>query len=196
VSGLLVAPGTEESERKMDTFVALLRGVNIGHKQVTMAELRRGLEATGLHNVKTYLQSGNVVFDAEGGDAGALAAAIRAHVAADFGHDVDVLVLSCDELARIASSNPFLTVPGADQRWLHATFLLQPSSAVHFETLALPVVEGERAALIERVVFLYLPHGYGRTKLSNALFERVLRTPATTRNWRTVLALSAMCVAR
>jgi uncharacterized protein (DUF1697 family) len=181
---------------KMDTFVALLRGVNIGHKQVAMADLRRGLEAMGLRGVESYLQSGNVVFDAEGGDAVTLAVAIRARIAADFGHQVDVLVLGCEETARIAAFNPFLSCPGADKRWLHATFLMEPSSAAHFESLALPAAEGERAALIDRVVFLCLPNGYGRTKLSNTFFERALHTPATTRNWRTVLALAAMCAAR
>jgi uncharacterized protein (DUF1697 family) len=180
----------------MATFVALLRGVNIGRKQVAMADLRLGLEAIGLRDVKTYLQSGNVVFDAEGGDVAALAVAIRARIAADFGHDVDVLVLGSKDVARIASCNPFLTSPGADERRLHATFLLQPTSAAAFETLTLPAHDGEQAALVDGVVFLCLPNGYGRTKLNNTFFERSLRTSATTRNWRTVLALAAMCAAR
>ena len=176
------------------TFVALLRGVNIGGTQVAMAQLRRGLEGLGLHDVRTYLQSGNAVFEAPDDDPKGLAAAIRACIAADFGHDVDVLVLGCGEMARIASSNPFLPDAGIDERSLHATFLLRRPAAPEFARLSLPAAEGERAVLVDGVVFLYLPHGYGRTRLSNTYFERALRTPATTRNWRTVQALASMCL--
>lgn len=178
------------------TFVALLRGVNIGGKQIAMAALRRGLESIGLRGVQTYLQSGNVVFDAEDDDPASLAAAIHGRLAADFGHQVDVLVLRCEKIARIASSNPFLSDTSVDPRWLHATFLLGETAAAGFEQLTLPAAEGEQAVVADGVVFLYLPHGYGHSKLSNTYFERALRVPATTRNWRTVQALAALCAAR
>jgi uncharacterized protein (DUF1697 family) len=176
------------------TYVALLRGVNIGGRQIAMADLRRSLEAAGLRDVRTYLQSGNAVFGAEEGDPASLATAIRARVAEDLGHDVEVLVLGCNDMTRIASTDPFPAAHGLDRRWLHATFLLRAPSAGEFERLTLPAAEGERAALVDGVVYLYLPHGYGRSKLSNGYFERVLGTPATTRNWRTVQALASLCL--
>jgi uncharacterized protein (DUF1697 family) len=85
-----------------------------------------------------------------------------------------------------------------DDKTLHVTFLSSPVTATLFDALESPVQPGELATLATegslagRVVYLRLPHGYGRTKLNNAYFERRLKTPATTRNWRTVLALAGL----
>jgi uncharacterized protein (DUF1697 family) len=161
-----------------------------------MADLRHTLQAAGLTDVQTYLQSGNAVFDAEDGDPGAMASAIQARIADDFGHQVLVLVLPCAEMAQIASSSPFASEPRADERWLHATFPFRPPPEAVFAGLKLPAGRGELATLTGQVVFLYLPNGYGGSKLSNAYFEKALGTPATTRNWRTVQALAGLCNAR
>ena len=178
----------------MARFVALLRGINVsGHRQIAMADLRRSLQAAGLHDVRTYLQSGNTVFEAGGEDPQAIAGAIQACIAADFGHQVGVIVLPCATMVRIASSNPFVADPDLDDRWFHATFLFHPASEAAFAELRLPAGQGELAMLADSLVFVYLPNGYGRTKLTNAYFERALGTPATTRNWRTVLALAGLC---
>jgi uncharacterized protein (DUF1697 family) len=172
----------------MSTFVGLLRAVNVGGVKLAMAELRGSLESLGLTGVQTYVQSGNVVFDAAGDDPSVHSSAIQDAIARAFGLDVKVLVLSATLLARIADANPFLDT-GVDQRTLHATFLFEPVAEPAFAVLEPPAQEGEQVALGEQVAYLYLPHGYGRSKLSNAYFERALRTPATTRNWRTVTTL-------
>jgi uncharacterized protein (DUF1697 family) len=193
-----------------------------------MADLRALLEGLGLREVRTYLQSGNAVFDADaGGHAGGpqeLATAIEVRIERDLGPRVGVLVLPAAALAAVVTANPLLGTwgsssadagaEGAGESSLHATFLFgseggsdcsQPSeaacSAVYeaaFERLKLPAAEGEAAAFVgvpplaEPVVYLRLPHGYGRTKLTNAFFERTLGSAATTRNWRTVRALALM----
>jgi len=182
----------------MATFIALLRGVNVsGHRPIAMADLRDVLETAGLANVRTYLRSGNVVFDVEAGeaakhgDAAARAAALRERIASDLGQDVPVLVLSGNEVQQIALSNPFLSAP-IEEKWLHVTFLFQQVSGEDFARLELPAVQGEDAALVGRAVYLRLPNGYGRTRLSNAFFEKALAMPATTRNWRTVRALASL----
>jgi uncharacterized protein (DUF1697 family) len=199
--------------------VALLRAVNVsGQNSIPMAELRRVLSGLGLTGVETYLQSGNAVFDAEGAlaqtSAQEMASVIEVRIERDLGPRVGVLVIAADEFARIAAANPFAGAPDVDERWLHATFLLGSAgesdfgatseaafSAVYeaaFGKLALPAEAGERAAFVGApalavpVVYLYLPNGYGRTKLSNGYFERSLGAAATTRNWRTVLALAEM----
>jgi uncharacterized protein (DUF1697 family) len=158
-----------------------------------MAALRGSLAAAGLRDVQTYLQSGNVVFEADEKGAEVVAAAIQARIAADFGHQVEVLVLPCATVAQVASSNPFASRVDLDERWFHATFLLRPVSEAAFAALTLPAGPGELAVLSEGVVFLSMPNGYGRSKLVNSYFERALHTTATTRNWRTVLALAGMC---
>ena len=182
----------------MTTYVALLRGVNVGGKTVGMAPLRAGLEALGYGDVRTYLQSGNVIFSADKTDPEELAAAIRDRFSTDFAFGVGVLVLTAAELLEVAARNPFLAdgAAGVDERSLHATFLFQRPDEGEFARLDLPAVEGERAVLVGRVAYLHLPYGYGRTKLSNAYFERKLRSAATTRNWRTVLALTDMVEGR
>ena len=176
----------------MTTFVALLRAVNVsGRNRIPMAELRRALAGLGLTAVETYLQSGNVVFDAQGDASGAHAAAIHGLIEREFGHDVRVLVRTAAEFARIATANPFLA-GAADQTHLHVTFLVAPAEEAAFGGRDLPAQEGERAERAGPVVYLSLPHGYGRTKLNNAWLERALGTSATTRNWRTVVALVEM----
>jgi uncharacterized protein (DUF1697 family) len=172
------------------TFVALLRAVNVsGQNRIPMVELRRALGGLRLTAVETYLQSGNVVFDADSGDAAEHAATIHGLIDNEFGHDVRVLVLTAAELAQAASANPFVAI-GADEKLLYATFLEEPAPESAFGGLRLPAQGDEQAVFAGRVVYLLLPNGYGRTRLNNAYFERVLGTPATTRNWRTVLALA------
>ena len=180
----------------MTTFVDLLRAVNVsGQNRLPMAELRAALEEAGFERVETYVQSGNVVCDAPGGEPDAHAAAVHDLIAGRFGLDVVVLALTAAELAGVAAANPFAAEdPAVDPKWLHVTFLATPAAAAAFEALKLPAAEGEAAVLSSggRLVYLRLPHGYGRTKLTNAWFERALKTPATTRNWRTVQTLDEL----
>jgi uncharacterized protein (DUF1697 family) len=201
------------------SYVALLRAVNVGGTKLPMADLRALLEGLGLTDVRTYLQSGNAVFDAGDGaePAAALATAIETRIERDIGPRVGVLVLPGEALLDVAAANPFLASEGglaSAEDILYATFLFgahgdadfgeasdQAYCAVYkaaFGKLELPAVDGEEAAFVGApplatpVIYLKLPHGYGRTKLNNAWFERRLGTAATTRNWRTVLALAEM----
>ena len=200
-------------------FVALLRAVNVGGTKLPMADLRSLLEGLGFMNVRTYLQSGNSVFDGRDDEpAQAIATAIEVRIERDLGPRVGVLVLPGESMADVVAANPFLgggsgeAAGAADTGSLHATLLFGSGgdadfgaaseaaySAVYeaaFKKLALPAEEGEEAAFVGApplaapVVYLKLPHGYGRTKLNNGWFERKLGTAATTRNWRTVLALA------
>ncbi len=201
------------------SYIALLRAVNVGGTKLPMADLRVLLEGLGLTNIRTYLQSGNAVFDAgdDAEPASALATAIEVRIERDLGPRVGVLVLPGEAMADIAAANPFLAdggAAGADEGFLHATLLFgahgeadfgEASDAAYcavykaaFKKLELPAEEGEEAGFVGApplatpVIYLRLPHGYGRTKLNNAWFERKLGTAATTRNWRTVLALARM----
>ena len=179
----------------MPTYVALLRGVNVsGKKPIRMSDLRECCLALGLRDVRTYLQSGNVVLDAERTEARKLAATLAATIAKTFGHDVGVLVLSAPELNRVAATNPLRPPASGDAQTLyHATFLFEPVPAHRFRLLTLPARPNEKAVLRERVVLLYCPNGYGKTKLNNTFFEKALGVVVTTRNWRTVLALRDLC---
>ena len=106
-----------------------------------------------------------------------------------------MLVLSAKSLAHIAKSNPLWPKTDADASLFHCTFLFEAVSAALFQALKLPAGPDERALLVSNAILLHCPQGYGKTKLNNAFFERALGVPATTRNWRTVLALQALCAA-
>ena len=180
----------------MTSYVALLRGINVsGRNAIRMSALRDSIARLGFRDVRTYLQSGNIVFRTDSTDTATLAAAIKTQIVQDFGHEVPVLVLSTEDLALIANSNPLGPKSGGEETLFHCTFLFQPVAPDIFQALKLPTHDGERAVLVERAVFLHCPHGYGKTKLNNSYFERTLGVPATTRNWRTVLALQAACSA-
>jgi uncharacterized protein (DUF1697 family) len=178
----------------MTTYVGLLRGVNVaGRKRVGMEALRGSCEALGLTDVISYLQSGNLVFASTWEESHALADELEAKIAADLGlEDVNALVLPAKEFDEIVRANP-LSPRAAKGSLYHATFLFRHVPETLFAEQQLPLQDGEKAALVGRVVYLYCPNGYAKSGLSNAYFEKALGTRATTRNWRTVRALQALC---
>ena len=178
----------------LTSYVALLRGINVsGKNSIQMDGLKESFSTLGFSKLQTYLQSGNVVFQTIKSDEGNLAAKIQAQIKHDFGYEVPVLVMSCKDLNGVANTNPLWPKSGGDEKFFHSTFLFKPVPGGNFASLKLPVVAGEQAVMSGSVVLLHCPHGYGKTKLNNSYFERVLGVPATTRNWRTVLALQALC---
>ncbi|MGH8737690.1 MAG: DUF1697 domain-containing protein [Burkholderiales bacterium] len=179
----------------MSAFVALLRGVNVaGRKRMGMEALRTSFEALALTDVVSYLQSGNLVFSSSQEDSHALADALEARLLADFGHEVNVLVLPAKEFDEIVGANPLSPHAEKAGSQYHATFLFRHVPETLFGEQQLPLQEGEKAALVGRVVYLYCPNGYAKSGLSNAYFEKALGARATTRNWRSVRALQALCV--
>ncbi len=171
----------------------MLRGINVsGQKKIRMVELQKLYESLDLVNVRTYVQSGNVVFDSTEPDASKLAELIESHIEQAFGFQVVVFVRDAEELRRIINSNPFVNPRNEDPDKLHVTFLYRVPSASAWNILNAPDNETDEFVPGEREIFLFCPNGYGRTKLSNSFFERKLGVPATTRNWRTVNALYAM----
>lgn len=180
-------------EAALPSYVAMLRGINVsGSKPVKMDALRASFEALGFKNVRTYVQSGNVVFEAKERAAAPLGPKIAARIKRDFGYDVPVLVLGAAELGRVVEESPFVTQPGIDLTKLHVTFLAgAPAEA------GLKKMEGVSSGrdvfhCRGQTIYLVCPDGYGTTKLSNNAFERALGVPATTRNWKTVTTLAAL----
>jgi uncharacterized protein (DUF1697 family) len=177
----------------MPSYVAMLRGINVsGSKPVKMEALRALFEALGFKNIRTYVQSGNVVFEAKERAAAPLGPKIVARIKRDFGFDVPVLVLGAAELARVVEENPFLKQRGVDPTKLHVTFLAAAPAAAGLKKME-GVTSGRDAfRCLGTTIYLVCPDGYGNTKLSNNTFERALAAPATTRNWKTVTTLAAM----
>jgi uncharacterized protein (DUF1697 family) len=178
-----------------ETWVSLLRGVNVGgHKKIRMAELRELYASLGFDPVRSYIQSGNVVFGGGRGTAAALARTIEEAISAQFGFDVPVILRTAAELDRVVRGNPFVA-EGADLARLHVTFLAQPPSAQAAADFAAYRVGPDELRLVGREAYLHCPGGLGDTKLTPTFLERSLGSASTTRNWRTVNTVLEMAQA-
>lgn len=172
--------------------VALLRGVNIGKRQLSMASLRAGLETAGCTDVSTYVQSGNVVLTVPSGHARDTAAWLGGVIADVAGFHVPVVVRTARQMAGVVARNPY---PDAGGATLHVVFCSAPPPESVLDVIDLGAVAPEHATLSGPDVYLHLPDGMGRAKLP-ALLERQLKTATTVgtaRNWNTVERLVAMC---
>jgi uncharacterized protein (DUF1697 family) len=179
--------------RTMPTLISMIRGINVGGNRPLKMDRLRGLhEDLGYRNVRTYLQSGNAVFEAGSADAGSHSVALAAAILRHCGYDVAVAVRTAKAMSAVLAGNPLLRLRAVDRKFLHATFLVRPAAPASLEGIELPLAPGERAQLVGETLYLYCPNGYGNSKLHNAFFERKLRVAATTRNWQTVTALEAM----
>ena len=175
----------------MRTWIALFRGINVGGRNLLpMADLRSDLEALKLTNVRTYIQSGNVLFDAKTGSAPSLAKRIARTVEERHRFRPDVLVLDPDALRAAIAANPFPEAV-ADPKTLHFLFLAEPASDPDTDALEAARAPSERYRLTDAVFYLHAPDGVGRSKLA-ANAERHLGVVATGRNYRTVEKLRSM----
>jgi uncharacterized protein (DUF1697 family) len=178
---------------KEQTYVALLRAVNVaGQRKVPMSQLRTTLEGLGYGNVRTYLQSGNAVFTGHAATPSAVARRVEGAIFAGFGFEVDVVVLTDSDLAKIAKTHPF-AAEDDDPTHLFASFLLSSPDPALVAAFDVSKFLPERAVVVGQVVFLHYPLGAGVAKLSAPTLERQLgKLRGTARNWRTVQALVAM----
>ena len=171
-------------------YIALLRGINVGrHKRIKMAELIDIFESLGFEGVKTYLQSGNVVFESEAADESEIRWDIESKISETCGFHVDIVLRTGDEWENIFSSNPFIKDADIEVDKLHVTFLSDIPDEKAVFNLDINKDENEKFEVSSREIYLYCPNGYGRTKLKNDVFERKLKGVATTRNWKTVTKL-------
>lgn len=174
----------------MHTYVSMIRGINVGGNRPLRMDALKGIhESLGFRKVRTYLQSGNAVFEAPGPDAARHAAALERRILRDCGFEVAVAVRSSGQMTAVLGANPLVGRASVDPQFLHATFLVRHPGKASLAGAKVPLAAGEAAVLDGDVVYLYCPHGYGVTKINNAFFERALSVAATTRNWRTVTAL-------
>ena len=180
---------TPSSSGTPTTYVALLRGINLGARnKVAMPSLRALVEAMGHENVQTYIQSGNVVFTCRSGSAAEIAAAMEAGIKEELGLQVPVVVRTRPELEQVTKKNPFLAAC-TDFSALHVVFLATAPTKAAATTLDPDRSPGDEFALVGSEVYLHCPNGFGRAKLGLDWFERKLGGPATIRNWRTVTKL-------
>jgi uncharacterized protein (DUF1697 family) len=187
-------PRGKKARSSLKKYVALLRGINLGARnKVSMQDLRALFADLGAEDVATYVQSGNVVFrSADSPDSpGKLTDAIEKQIHRDLSLDVTVLVRTQRQLAKLVAANPFAD-DVSDPTKLHVTFLADKPDPARVRMLDPTLAEPDEFSVIGQEVYLHCPNGYGRSKLSNAYFEKLLDVRATTRNWRTVTKLAEL----
>ena len=173
------------------TFIALFRGINVGGKNILpMKALVHMLQEIGLSNIRTYIQSGNVVFQSDRSDKPELLDKIGIQIKNRFGFRPQIVLLSAGELREAIRLNPYQDSV-SDPKSLHLYFLNARPVNPDFELLESMTSKGERFRLIGPVFYLHAPDGVGRSKLA-ANIEKGLGVPATARNWRTVTQINAM----
>ena len=154
-----------------------------------MEELRKCFESQGLEKVRTYIQSGNVVFEHKIANASGLVEKIEKGIKAVFGLDVRVIIRTRGEMSRVIENTPFRA---EEHDKAHLTFLSAEPKDIPIRELEAVKDKTEKFLVSGREVYLYCPNGYGKSELSNSFFERKLKVSATTRNWRTVNVLYKM----
>lgn len=173
----------------MATFVAMLRGINVGgNATIKMDALRQLVSGLGHSDVTTYIQSGNVVFSSRKGTAATIAAGIEDRIKKDLRLQVTVIVRSGEDLAEIVRKNPFL--PGADPATLYVIFLASAPEPASLTRLGPKLVAPDEFRVVGREIYARYPNGYGRSKMTSTFFENRLRLRGTARNWKTVTTLA------
>jgi uncharacterized protein (DUF1697 family) len=171
----------------MTTYISMVRGINVGSKRIKMADLRDIYTFLGFKPVKTYIQSGNVIFKSNIDDPDELGQRIAQKIFETYNYHVEIVIRTMEELKTVVQSCPF---GNKEVEYLHVTFLSAIPGEDRVRSIDMENINGikstEEFKLLSKEIYLYLPEGYGRTKLNNNFFEKKLGLNATTRNWKTV----------
>lgn len=177
----------------MNTYLALLRGINVsGKKIIKMEALRALFEREGFTDVKTYIQSGNVIFRSKSSSKVKIATQIEKMIEAEYGFDVTVFVLDVKQVEMAVDKMPYANnrePEGAGSKKLYVTFLSEIPAAENFEKLKLAPIGDDLIELDGDVLYFKLESKASESKLSNNLIESKLKVKATTRNWNVTLKL-------
>jgi uncharacterized protein (DUF1697 family) len=177
----------------MSAYISLIRGINVsGQKKIKMDELRKLYEDLNFKNVRSYIQSGNILFDDKSKNQNELAKKIEKKISEHFGYDVSLFVLTPDELKDIRNKNPFVNRKDVDLSRLYVTVLLDKPDNNLTKKINSADYHPDEFIITDKTIYLYCPVSYGNSKLSNNFFENKLKVIATTRNWNTVNELIKM----
>ncbi len=177
----------------MHTYIALLRGINVGGKRkILMADLKALMLKLGFSAVRTYIQSGNIIFQSAKTNKLAVAQIIEQAIMDEFGFDVPCIVLVADELEQLINRNPFNDEDEVKKEQLHLTFLKSIPNKDNKTRIETYDYSPDQFQIEEDKVFIYCEGKYHLTKLGNTFFEKQLGVSASTRTWKTVLKLNEL----
>ena len=176
----------------MQTYIALLRGINVGSKKIKMTDLKVSFEELGFTDVVTYIQSGNVVFNSTITNVKSIQKNIETNLLSQYNFEVPVLLLKPEELKNIIEKNPFTKDPKREEKLFYVVFLFEKPKEEFIKKLYEIEVQNEEFYFEDSFIYLYPGNGYGEAKMNNNFFENKLKVKATTRNWNTVNKLLEM----
>ena len=180
----------------MATYVALLRGINVGGRhRLPMRDLVRIFEESGCVDVATYIQSGNVIFDAPAALAMKVPGLVVGAIEREFGFSSPVVLRTKSALSRVLNSNPLIGASD-DPKLLMVAFLDRKPSAAQVRSLEPERFTPDRLEVQGSEVYLHYPGGAARSKLTAVYLDRRLGGVCTARNWNTVTKLVELCEAR
>ncbi len=175
----------------MPRLIALIRGINVGStRKLPMAELRAACAEAGLGPVRTYIQSGNVVL--EDGDPATVEAALETLIAARFGLDVPVIARTAAQWSALIGACPFPDEAMAAPKRRHLLLCKKPAVSSAVEALRERARHGELIAAWGPEIAIHYGEGVADSKLAPSLIDRLVGSPATGRNWNSVLTLAGM----
>lgn len=171
----------------MKTYIALLRGINVGgHKKILMADLRILFEKLNFKNVQTYIQSGNVIFHSNKETVELLEKKIKDEILAEYGYEVSVLVKTHSEIQNVLNKCPF-----TDDKKANSYFIILhsiPDKNLIQSTMQIKY-PNEEFQITNSCVYIYYLGGYGKAKCGTNFFEKKLKVSATARNYKTIRKL-------
>jgi len=177
----------------MTIHIGLLRAVNLpGHNKIGMADLRELLAALGMRDVRSLLQSGNVVFRSDGHNAAQLERVLERAAAKRLGLETDFFVRTASDWKTVLAGNPFPEEAERDPSHLLVMFLKDAPDREHVTALQEAITGREVVRAKGRHAYVVYPDGIGRSRLTSALIEKKLTTRGTGRNWNTVVKLGAL----
>lgn len=176
----------------MQKYISLLRGINVsGQKKIKMADLKIHFESIGFSNIKTYIQSGNIIFCSNINNTSKIKESIEKKILDVYNFSVPVMVLTKSKIEKTIIDNPFNTNK-IDLSKLAITFLDAIPKNKSIENIEKFQDKNEEFIISDNVIYFYCPIGFGKTKLTNNFFEKKLKVTATSRNWKTTNKLLEM----
>ena len=171
----------------MQTFICLLRGINVSGKNlIKMDALKQLFLNLGHQNIVTYIQSGNVIFTSKSTDVFKIQNDIYEKINQEFGFNIPILIIQKQELESALANNIFVNNRSEDMLKLHVTLMSQLPLAADIAKIMEGNYGVDEFTIVEKSIYLFCPNGYGNTKLNNTFFEKKLKVSCTTRNWKTV----------
>ena len=177
----------------MKTHLALLRGINVsGHNMIKMDVLKTLLENAGFHNVRTYIQSGNVFVDSEEEHGASVGFKIKQEIFKELGLEVPVVVIGKEDLEACFKNNSYLKEKEYDTKKLYVAFISKELSSGALNDLKISQFKPDEAAIDKSRIYIKYAVGAGKTRLDQKYIEKKLNVVATIRNWNTVTTFLEM----